>query len=419
MIADPSWLRAAGPALTPASALRRLADEPDLLVLHGCGLGWTYVAWGGGPASAFTLSPASSSRAPIAASDADAPSSAWDGFQGGAFIQLDYEFPAVAGNRWPVTAFAAWDPAGSCVLHARDELGLAHLRAGLARAERSLPAPTLATPLAPAWDAAGHRERVGRIRAWIAAGDIYQANLTVPFHGRLAPGGQRDLALFLALTGASPAPFSAFLRSPARSIISHSPECFLSLRADAVASAPIKGTRRRRPGSEAATRADLLAAPKDRAELAMIVDLVRNDLGRVAVPGSVRVATAARVMDLPHVHHLVARVAARLRPGLGLDDVLESAFPAGSITGAPKLRAMQIIHALEAGARGPYCGAFGWVGGDGGAQLAVAIRTLVVSGDRVRLDAGGGIVADSDPASEWDEARAKAAAMVEALGGSV
>ena len=420
-IAGHSWLSSAGPVLTPESALCRLAGEPDLLALHGCGVGWTYVAWGGGPALALR-SPAGLPRAmTIASAPAGDPvASAWDGaFRGGSFVQLDYEFPAVVGNVWPITAFAAWDPAGNCTVHARDARGLQRVQRGLAQPERVLAAPSLATPLTSAWDAAGHRERVERIRAWIKAGDIYQANLTLPFHARLATGTHRDLALFLALTRSSPAPFSAFLRSSTRSIISHSPECFLARRGDGIVSEPIKGTRRRQSGADAATRAELLAAPKDRAELAMIVDLVRNDLGRVALPGSVQVVSSARVMDLPHVHHLVARIAARLRVDRELSDVLTAAFPAGSITGAPKLRAMQIIRALEAGPRGPYCGAFGWLGDDGDAQLAVAIRTLVVAGDDVRLDAGGGIVADSDPVAEWDEVRAKAMAMARALGGSL
>ncbi len=257
------------------------------------------------------------------------------------------------------------------------------------------------------------------MQAYIAAGDIYQANLTVPFRATLQAGAHRDLALFLALAAASPAPFAAFFRGAGgRSVVSHSPECFLALRGGALASAPIKGTRRRVAGAEAATRAALLGADKDRAELAMIVDLVRNDLGRVAAPGSVRVASPARVLDLPYVHHLVARITARLAPGLGAGDAIRAAFPAGSITGAPKLRAMQIIAELEAGPRGPYCGAFGWLGG-GDAELAVAIRTLVVDGDGVRLDAGGGIVADSVPAAEWDEVHAKAAAMAAALGAAL
>jgi anthranilate/para-aminobenzoate synthase component I len=224
--------------------------------------------------------------------------------------------------------------------------------------------------------------------------------------------------LFLRLLDASPAPFSALLRDRQRSVISHSPELFLALGGRTLVSEPIKGTRRR-GGDEARARADLLSSPKDRAELAMIVDLVRNDLGRVAEPGSVQVVEAARVMDLPYAHHLVARIRARLRAGLGLGEALGAAFPAGSITGAPKVRAMQIIDQLEAGPRGPYCGAFGWIDRSGDAQLAVAIRTLVLEGDQVRLDAGGGIVADSDPEAEWQEVRTKAAGMAAALGAVV
>ncbi len=411
-----------GPALPLSDALLRLADQPHLAVLHAGGLGWSYATWGSAPqaiADHHALARWVGAGAGVASTE-DAPDEAWAaGFPGGAFVQLDYEFPAVPGWAWPAPAFAAWDPQGRCTLHAADEAGFAHLRAGLARAPTPLALPRLATPLLPAWETAGHRERVARIRTYIAAGDIYQANLTVPFRATLQAGAHRDLALFLALAAASPAPFAAFFRGAAgRSVVSHSPECFLAARGGALASAPIKGTRRRVAGAETATRAALLGADKDRAELAMIVDLVRNDLGRVALPGSVRVATAARVLDLPYVHHLVARIAARLAPGRGAADAIAAAFPAGSITGAPKLRAMQIIAELEAGPRGPYCGAFGWLGG-GDAALAVAIRTLVIDGDAVRLDAGGGIVADSAADAEWDEVHAKAAAMAAALGSAL
>jgi para-aminobenzoate synthetase component 1 len=405
------WLTTDGPAIAPADALRRLADEPVLLCLHGGGQGWTHVAWGMAeePVRAFA-----DLRVPIA--DAAAPAGdGWSAAPSGWIVQLDYEFPATPGRRWRLDALASWDAAGRCRLRARDQAGLAALRAGLARAPATIDPLRLAAPLVPAWDAAGHAVRVARIRALIAAGDIYQANLTLPVRSRLAPGRQRDLALFLALSAVSPAPYGAFLRSGGRTVVSHSPEAFLSCAGGALASEPIKGTRRRVPGAEAATCAELLASAKDRAELAMIVDLVRNDLGRVARAGSVRVAEAARVMDLPYVHHLVARVEARLRPGLTAADALAAAFPAGSITGAPKLRAMQVIHDSESGPRGAYCGAFGWLGDDGGAELAVAIRTLAVAGDDVRLDAGGGIVADSDPAAELAETELKAAGWLAAL----
>ncbi len=411
------WLVQDGPETTPAQALARLTDEPVLLMLHSGGHGWTYCCWG---APEVTPEAALASAAGAKGDGEQPESGAWSGgFGGGWFLQLDYEYPRSHARCWTVDAYLAWDPAGKLRLHARDRRGLARLVGGLVRPAQALPGARLVDALAPSWPAAGHHQRCAAIRDYIAAGDIYQANLTTAFTGRLAPGPGRDLALFLALTGAGPAPFAALLRTPARSIVSHSPECFLARVGDAVRSAPIKGTSRRRPGEEAAARARLLGSAKDRAELAMIVDLVRNDLGRVAAPGSVRVAEPARVLDLAYVHHLVAEVAAVLRPGTTLGELLAAAFPAGSITGAPKRRAMAIISELEARARGPYCGAFGWVGEDGSAQLAVAIRTVVVTGDEVVLAAGGGIVADSDPAAEWDELLAKAAPMAQGLGASL
>jgi para-aminobenzoate synthetase component 1 len=419
-----SWLEQDGPALTPASALLRLADEPVLLMLHAGTSGWTYLCWDAPtvPFDAVGGLPRERDRTAPDTGSAPGPGhgSAWSGgFRGGWFLQLDYEFPDSAARCWAVDAYAAWDPAGRLTLHARERAGLARLAVGLERPERTMPAARLASALEPSWPAAGHRARSESIRGYIAAGDIYQANLTVAFSARLEPGHDNDLAVFLALTSTSPAPYAALLRTPERSIISHSPECFLAIADGLIASEPIKGTCRRIPGHEAESRRSLLASPKDRAELAMIVDLMRNDLGRVAVAGSVRVAEPARILDLPYVHHLVARIEARLRPGLGLRDILSATFPAGSITGAPKHRAMSIISELEGRLRGPYCGAFGWVGEDGDAELAVAIRTLVMTGDAIQLAAGGGIVADSDAAAEWDELCAKAGAMARALGASL
>jgi anthranilate/para-aminobenzoate synthase component I len=340
-----------------------------------------------------------------------------------AFIQLDYEFPAAdPRSAMPRVVFAAhvvrWDADGRCSLHGPDEAVLAAMAQEL---DRSAPPPlpaAFADALTPAWDGELHGQRVERIRAWIAAGDCYQANLAVPFRARLKPGRHRDLAAFLQLMGGSPAPFAGFFRSPGRpSVISHSPECFLSQRGRRLVSVPIKGTRRREPGNEDAVRSELASAPKDAAELAMIVDLVRNDLGRVAVPGSVRVADAGHLIDLPYVHHRAARVEAELRDGLTLADAVLAAFPAGSITGAPKLRAMQILRDLEGTARGAYCGAFGWLGAHGG-DLAVAIRTASIQADDLTFHAGGGIVWDSDPGSEWDEVQAKVSGFARALGAS-
>ena len=391
-------------------------------MLHGGGSGWTYCSWGAPTAAwdavgALRPGPGPGAHGVGGAPGAHPGGSAWSGrFPGGWFVQLDYEFPHTPARCWQVDAFAAWDPAGRLRLHARERAGLARLAAGLAREPRTLPEVRLASALVPAWPAAGHGARSEAIRAYIAAGDIYQANLTVSFSARLQPGPGNDLAVFLALTATSPAPFAALLRTPERSIISHSPECFLAIADGAIASEPIKGTCRRIAGQEAESRRRLLASAKDRAELAMIVDLMRNDLGRVAAPGSVRVAEPARILDLPYVHHLVARIEARLRGAVALREIISAAFPAGSITGAPKHRAMSIIRELEARPRGAYCGAFGWVAATGDAELAVAIRTLVMRGDAIELAAGGGIVADSDAAAEWDELRAKAGAMAAALG---
>jgi para-aminobenzoate synthetase component 1 len=335
-----------------------------------------------------------------------------------AFVQLDYEFPMVMPRVVVAPHVVRWDADGRCSLHGVDDAVLASMAAEL---DRSAPPPlpvTLADALTPDWDGDAHGERIARIHDWIAAGDCYQANLAVPLRARLKPGRHRDLAAFLQLMVGSPAPFAGFFRTPGRpSVISHSPECFLAQRGRALVSVPIKGTRRREHGNETAVRAELASAPKDAAELAMIVDLVRNDLGRVALPGSVRVADAGHLIDLPYVHHRAARIEATMRDGLTLADAVLAAFPAGSITGAPKLRAMQILRELEGTPRGAYCGAFGWLGAHGG-DLAVAIRTASISGDDLTFHAGGGIVWDSDPAAEWDEVQAKVSGFAQAMGAS-
>jgi para-aminobenzoate synthetase component 1 len=181
-------------------------------------------------------------------------------------------------------------------------------------------------------------------------------------------------------------------------------------------SEPIKGTRPRTQGKEAAVSAELLASVKDRAELAMIVDLVRNDLGRIAEVGSVAAAAEPSLMHLDYVHHTYYRVTAKPQAGTGVRDWLGASFPPGSITGAPKIEAMKLLQELEGVERGPYCGCFGWLGA-GSCALAVAIRTMVIAGNRVRFSAGGGIVADSQPSAEWDEVLAKAARMMQALSG--
>ncbi|MHC5068078.1 MAG: chorismate-binding protein, partial [Planctomycetota bacterium] len=210
-------------------------------------------------------------------------------------------------------SYLSWDDSGRCWSHGQDEATAQALSAAIS-ARPALPQhyAGLSAPLEAAWDAAGHRQRVDAITAAIARGEVYQANLTLPWRGQLAAGQQRDVAIYQRLRQLAPGCFGAFLRRGPVSILSHSPECFLRCDGRTVISDPIKGTRARQDGADDQARADLLAAGKDNAELAMIVDLVRNDLGRVAQRGGVHVATPAHVIDLPYVHHLVASVHAPL-----------------------------------------------------------------------------------------------------------
>ncbi len=256
---------------------------------------------------------------------------------------------------------------------------------------------------------------VERAKRYIEAGDVYQVNLTQRFR-TTTPAS--PLEVYLRLRGANPSNFAALLQWGDQAVISSSPELFLDLRDGRVVTRPIKGTRPRLgdPVLDPLRRRELLDSPKDRAELTMIVDLLRNDLGRVCRFGSVRVRCPAESEDHPTVYHLVATIEGRLRPECGWIDLLQAASPGGSITGAPKIRAMQIIDELEPTWRGVYCGSIGYIGLDGSMGLNVAIRTMIQDGPALYLFAGGGIVADSDPADEYDETLAKAAGMMRALG---
>jgi para-aminobenzoate synthetase component 1 len=256
---------------------------------------------------------------------------------------------------------------------------------------------------------------VSRILEYIAAGDVYQVNLSQRFHATSDAGA---FEIYRRLRSASPAPYAAYLSFGRRSLLSASPEQFLELRDRRLVTRPIKGTRRRggSPEEDARLAQELLSSPKDDAELAMIVDLERNDLGRVCEPGSIRVSAPKVLEQHPTVHHLAATVEGRLRADLGAVDVLRAAFPGGSITGAPKIRAMEIIDELEPTRRAFYTGAIGALGFDGSLNLSIAIRTVLADGSDYYYQAGGGIVADSDPAAEYDETLAKAAAMARALG---
>ena len=252
------------------------------------------------------------------------------------------------------------------------------------------------------------------VQAYLQAGDCYQINLAQRFSAQ-AEGDA--FGAYLALRDLSPAPYSAFLNLPQAKILCASPECFVSVQNGRVKTKPIKGTRPR--GSDA--QQDRLLAeelrnhPKDRAENLMIVDLLRNDLGKSCLPGSVHVPELFKVESFANVHHLVSTVEGRLAAGRDALDVLRDCFPGGSVTGAPKLRAMQIIEQLEPHRRGVYCGAIGYIGFDGNMDSNIAIRTLVHNHDKIHCWAGGGIVADSELAAEYQETLDKASAMLELL----
>ncbi len=251
----------------------------------------------------------------------------------------------------------------------------------------------------------------------IASGEIFQMNLCRRLEAEL-PASQL-WPFYRRLRAASPAEFGAFLAlGEERAVLSISPELFLALRGREVESRPIKGTRPRgaNPREDRALARELAESEKDRAELTMIVDVVRNDLGRVCAAGSVEVTSHAGLITLPTLHHTVSTVRGRLGPDAGALELLRAAFPPASITGAPKIQAMAAIAGAEERRRGPAMGALGWISLGGDLELAVAIRTAVAAGGRVAYHAGCGIVADSDPELEFAESAAKARAFLTALG---
>ncbi len=261
-------------------------------------------------------------------------------------------------------------------------------------------------------EGAAYAEAFRRVQEYIRAGDCYQVNLarrfSAPFEGDPAAG-------YLGLRGRGPAPFSAWLRLPFADVLSLSPERFLQLDGNRrVVTEPIKGTRPRGgdPVEDAAAERALCSSAKDRAENVMIVDLLRNDLGKSCETGSISVPSLFRPHRFANVHHLVSTVTGTLRPDRDALDLLGDCLPGGSVTGAPKRRAVEIIQELEPGPRGVYCGSIGYLGFDGRMDTNIAIRTAVCAGGRITYWAGGGIVADSDPAEELQETVDKAAAFL-------
>ncbi len=260
-------------------------------------------------------------------------------------------------------------------------------------------------------------EAVKRVKEYILSGDIYQANLSQRFS---CPLKEDPWSLYRRLRVVNAAPYSAYLNLGSFAIASSSPERFLRVRGREVETRPIKGTIKRLddPGLDSIQKEKLLSSVKDRAELSMIVDLERNDLGRVCAYGSVKVTEHAVLETYAKVHHLVSTIVGTLEEGKDIVDLLRASFPGGSITGAPKIRSMEIIDELEPTVRSVYTGGIGYLGFDGNHDINVAIRTMIIANGKIHFNVGGGIVADSDPEAEYEETLDKGRALFSAIAGT-
>ena len=323
-----------------------------------------------------------------------------------------------AGTSWLVTTGLP-DRTEECAL-ARQAQVMEILTAWQARngdREHAADRFRLTTPLESNMTREQYLAMVRRAQEYIAAGDVYQVNLSQ----RFAAGWEGSpWALYRSLQRESPVPFGAFLDLGDSWVVSASPERFLHVRDGVVESRPIKGTRPRggTPALDSALADELRTSEKDRAENLMIVDLLRNDLGKVCRLGSVRVPALWQIEGYSNVWQLVSAVTGELRPGADAVAVLEAAFPGGSVTGCPKIRAMEIIEELEPVRRGIYCGAIGYLGFDGSMDTSIVIRTVVLTRDRLYLQVGGAVVADSDPQAEYEETLVKAQAARHVLEGT-
>ena len=337
--------------------------------------------------------------------------------------------PRMDGGAWPDMAFGHY-PCAALFDHRDKALWVVAPDAPKARRFAALlgdqdtpPPPPAAAKVQFSDNRTDVENAVAQVRSLIAAGDIFQANISQGFAIDLA-AGEGAFSFYRRLCAHSPAPFGGFFRRSATQVLlSNSPERFFCVDGDGVVrTQPIKGTRPRHADAsrDRALAEALLHSAKDRAENLMIVDLMRNDLSRVCMPGTVRVRALCALQSFANVHHLVSTVEGRLAPGNTALDMLAAGFPAGSITGAPKVRAMEVIADIEGCPRGPYCGALGYLSAHGGADFSVLIRTAehkrTDGGARLCFRTGGGIVADSDPAMEYDEMIDKARALCHAAG---
>ena len=423
----------------PLSVLAAFAEEPYALGLISDGSErgrWSYLAW----SPTDTFSDLETWRALMPASPLPAdPDPEHPPFQGGVAGLACYEWGAAneaaapqERSDWPDLAGGVYDRL-LAFDHHRERVWAVGRGAGDAEADQAAadamtrlltngPEPSAApkAELQALTAAPAHRAAVADVVAAIGRGEIFQANIARAWLGRLSHSAS-PFDVLRVLSEQSPAPFAGYLRLPGRALVSNSPERFLEVTAEGRAQTrPIKGTRPRggTPAEDAALAEALQASVKDRAENLMIVDLMRNDLARACRPGSVTVEAFCALESFANVHHLVSTVSGQLRPGRGALDLFASAFPAGSITGAPKIQAMTVIARHEA-PRGPYCGSLFWAGMDGAFDSNVLIRSLAFEDDgrgwRFETRAGGGITADSDPVDEDAEAVAKISAIRSAL----
>jgi para-aminobenzoate synthetase component I len=434
------------PELSPLAAAARLAGRRGRVVLHSArddaGLGRcsfvaaepsaTLIARGhsllvldqdGRPAKRFTGDPLDAAEAFLAEHGCTleprapgAPEPRVIGYLGYELARVIAQLPggSAIGHDGPdlwlaaYGAIARWSEGGHEILgpdgDARDRLAEA-----LARPARPSLAPSFGS-FAPDDDDAHHRARIERVRDFLAAGDVHEVNIARRLIARLAAPGD-PLALYAAFAEIAPALYGALIEAEGTTLISGSPERFLGSAGDRVEAQPLKGTCAQGDGAAA----ELAADPRVSAEHQLVVELAQHDLGLIAEPGSVSIDELGYILELPALCHKVSRISAKPLAGTGYAALLRATFPAGSITGAPKLRAMQLIDELEPVRRGAYCGAFGYFGPRGAFDLAIAIQTGVLTRNELRVHVGGGIVADSDTADELHEIELKAAGWIAAL----
>lgn len=429
------------PASDPLAAFTPFADDPLAVLLDSAAQGdprarFSYIA--ADPVDALVVSDGADPLPRLARLLAARRGDMVPGlppFQGGVAGWLSYDLnrhlerlpaPPPAPPAFPDTVLGVFDAVAAFDHTHGKAWVVGEEKAACALRDRILAAPALA-PLdwtaTAAWcadlDRADFEARIARVVEYIHAGDVFQVNLAQRFTAPLPPG-LPPFTLYRRMRMRAPGPFSAFITGRRAALAAVSPERFLALDAHGeVETRPIKGTRRRgRDAAEdAALAAELAASVKDRAENLMILDLMRNDLSRVCRIGSVKAPQRMELESFPAIHHLVSVITGRMRPDAGQADLLRACFPPGSVTGAPKVRAMEIIAELETAPRGPYCGAHGWFGDDGAMDLAVAIRIAACTDGMAVIHAGGGITADSDPAAEYDETLVKAGPILAALAG--